>query len=95
MREWLWSLDTAARKRIGHDILRVQWQWPVSRPLVGSFGKGLYEVRTSVGAREFRVFFCVTGGFIVLLHGLQKKTRATLASDVALARRRMTEENDA
>jgi len=95
VREWLWSLDTAARKRIGHDILRVQWQWPVSRPLVGSFGKGLYEVRTSVGAREFRVFFCVTGGFIVLLHGLQKKTRATLASDVALARRRMTEENDA
>ena len=75
-----------------------EWLWALdaaARPLVGSFGKGLYEVRTSVGAREFRVLFCATGGFLVLLHGFQKKTQATPLSDVALARRRMTEENDA
>ncbi|HZL18446.1 MAG TPA: hypothetical protein VFG23_11955 [Polyangia bacterium] len=45
VRRWLKKLKrddfAAAVTVIGADLDRVQWQWPISKPLVGSLGDGL------------------------------------------------------
>jgi hypothetical protein len=63
-------------------------RWPISKPLVGSFGEGLYEVRSSHDVNIYRVFFCIEGSDMVLLHGFMKKTQATPKREVEIARAR-------
>lgn len=87
-RDWLKALDAEVRKQIGEDIKTVQWKWPLGKPLVDGFGAGLYEVRSTHDRAEYRVLFCIDQGVMVLLLGLQKKSRRTPPADVALARRR-------
>jgi phage-related protein len=103
VRDWLLSLRKEVRREIGADISRVQWQWPVAKPLVDGFGGGLYEVRTSHIGEQYRVLFYIQGdalvllhgesarGTMVLVHGLHKKTQRTPAAAIALARKRMKE----
>ena len=102
VREWLLSLAKDVRQEIGADIGRVQWQWPVGRPLVDGFGGGLYEVRTTYDGEQYRVFFYIerdalvlvhaeSRGTMVLVHGIHKKTQRTPAAVIALARKRMKE----
>lgn len=91
VREWLRGLAPGIRLEIGSDVQKVQWRWPVSKPLVGSFGSGLYEVRTSVGGNIYRVFFCIVGQVMVLLHGFMKKDQKTPAMEIAVARVRQKE----
>jgi len=91
LRVWLKCLSRDARREIGSDILKVQRMWPVSRPLVGSFGDGLYEVVTSHRRNEYRVIFCIKEATMVLLHGFQKKIQKTPTADLDLARRRRRE----
>lgn len=88
VRDWLLSLDADARKEIGSDIMSVQWRWPLSKPLVDSFGEGLYEVRTTRDKNIYRVLFCIVGATMVLLHGFLKKSQATPKKDRELARKR-------
>ena len=87
VREWLQALPVEAKKEIGSDIQLVQWQWPVSKPLVDGLGGGLYEVRTKVDKIQYRVLFSVAEDTMVLLHGFVKKTR-TAPDDIALGRKR-------
>ncbi len=94
MREWLRGLDEDACKQIGHEILRAQWRWPVSRPLVGALGEGIYEVRSTSGKREFRVLLYIARSAMVLLHGFQKKTQATPKAELTLAKARKREDRD-
>jgi phage-related protein len=103
VRDWLLSLSKEVRREIGADIARVQWQWPVGKPVVDGFGGGLYEVRTSLAGEQYRVFFYVEGdglvlvhaesrrGTMVLVHGIHKKTQKTPSAALALARKRMKE----
>ena len=103
MRDWLLSLSSEVRREIGADIGRVQWQWPVGKPLVDGFGGGLYEVRTSHEGDQYRVLFYVDGNALVLVHGdrppetmvlvhgIYKKTQKTPAAVIMLARKRMKE----
>jgi phage-related protein len=103
VRDWLLSLTKEVRREIGADIGRVQWQWPIGKPLVDGFGGGLYEVRSSHGGEQYRVLFYVEGGTLVLVHGeshrgtmvlvhgMRKKTQRTPANAIALARKRMRE----
>jgi phage-related protein len=92
VREWLKTLDEAARHAIGKDLLRAQWRWPVAMPLCRPIGKGLWEVRTGLlNNRTSRVLICFYAGRLVALHGFIKKTRATPVADLALARERMKE----
>jgi phage-related protein len=57
-------------------------------PLVGAFGGGLYEVRTSFDGNIYRVFFCICKDTMVLLHGFMKKTQKTPAIDLKTAQAR-------
>ena len=91
VRDWLLGLEPEQRKEIGADIQAIQWRWPVSKPLVDGLGGGLYEVRSSIKGRAFRVFFCVKAGCMILLHGIEKKTQKTPKAALELARKRMSE----
>jgi phage-related protein len=91
VREWLKSLPAELRKEIGSDVEQVQWRWPVGKPLVEGFGRGLFEVRTSSDGNIYRVLFCLDGSTMVLLHGFKKKSRRTPKPDLDLARKRQKE----
>ena len=88
VREWLRGLPLRDKKIIGADILVVQWKWPVGKPLVDSMGKGLWEVRSSLGTRIARIFFIVVDEEIILLHGIIKKSRTAPKQEIDLARKR-------
>jgi phage-related protein len=75
VRDWLLSLSKEVRREIGADVGRVQWQWPIGKPLVDGFGGGLYEVRTSHRGEQYRVFFYVEGETLVLVHGEARRGR--------------------
>ena len=47
-----------------------------------------YEVRTSIDGSIYRVFFCIEGSTMVLLHALMKKTQKTPNSELEIARKR-------
>ena len=89
VREWLWSLARADQKNIGDDIRTVEFGWPIGMPVCRPLGKGLYEVRTNLKNRIARVLFAIEGEQMVLLHAFIKKSQATPASDLELARSRL------
>jgi phage-related protein len=92
VRDWLVQLPLANRRGIGLDLQRVQYRWPVGMPLVRPLGKGLFEVRTPLpDGTTARVLFCFNDGELYALHGFIKKTQATPASDLELARKRQKE----
>ena len=91
VREWLLTLDRDQRREIGADIQAIQWRWPVSKPLVDGLGAGLHEVRSTFCGRAFRIFFCIIGRRMILLHGIEKKRRNTPKAALELARKRMRE----
>jgi phage-related protein len=88
VREWLLSLPRHERKIIGDDVLKVQYCWPIGKPLVASLGNGLWEVRSRLADRIARVIFYVEGQTMVLLHGFIKKTQKTPRHELALALKR-------
>ncbi len=88
VREWLLSLARDERKTIGEDILKVQYCWPIGKPLVGTLGNGLWEVRSRLVGRISRVIFCVEDQTMILLHGFIKKTQKTPKHELDLATKR-------
>jgi phage-related protein len=92
VRDWLLELSDVDRYVIGQDLQRVQFRWPVGMPLTRPLGKGLHEVRSSLpGGTIARVLFCFHEGELYALHGFIKKTQATPATDLELARKRQKE----
>ena len=90
--DWLRSLDKDDRHAIGLDLMRVQFGWPIGRPLVGSLKDGLWEVRSTLPRQRIaRLILCFHAAVLVVLHGFIKKTQKTPADDLALAKRRMKE----
>ena len=89
VREWLKGLEPEDRKTIGEDIKDVEFSWPIGMPLVGSLGRELWEVRSSLPhGRIARVIFCLERDLMVLLHGFIKKTGKTPQHDIDLALKR-------
>lgn len=88
VRDWLKSLSTEDKKRIGEDVKTVEFGWPIGMPVCRSLSSGLYEVRTSLAQNRIaRVLFYVDkNGRMVLLHGFIKKTQRTPRADLELAR---------
>jgi phage-related protein len=90
--DWLRNLNKEDRHAIGLDLMRVQLGWPVGRPLVGSLGGGLWEVRSPLPSQRIaRLILCFHDRRLVVLHGFIKKTRKTPVDDLALAKRRLNE----
>jgi phage-related protein len=88
VREWLLTLSREERKTIGDDVLKVQYCWPIGKPLVDGLGHGLWEVRSKLGSRIARVIFVVHGREVILLHGFIKKTQKTPKQELDLALKR-------
>ena len=77
---------------IGRDIAKVQFGWPIGLPVCRALGKGLYEVRSSLpSGREARVLFGFHDGMLIALTAFIKKSQATPADELELARRRLKE----
>lgn len=92
VREWLKEQTDVDRRTIGEDVKDVEFAWPLGLPLVGSLGKGLWEVRSSLPSNRIaRVIFCIAAGQMILLHAFIKKTQKTPTQDMALAIKRMQE----
>ncbi len=90
--DWLKGLPAEDRAIIGHDLIRVQFRWPVGMPLCRPMGDGLWEVRSSLPCNRIaRLVFCQVEGRLVVLHGFMKKTQKTPDEDMDLARRRQRE----
>ena len=61
---------------------------PYTRP----FGDGLFEIRAKGAEGIGRALFCcIVGRQIVILHGFVKKTQATPAKELKIARQRLKE----
>lgn len=89
VREWLRELPQEDRRRIGHDLKRLEYGWPIGMPLTKSLGSGLHEVRTSLSTRRIaRVFFFVSKHRLVAVHGFIKKAQKTPKNELEIARRR-------
>ena len=88
-REWSLSLSREDQKRVGDDIRMVEFGWPIGNAGMPCIGQGLYEVRTHLKDRIARVMFTIAGDSMVLLHGFIKKSQATPAADLELARKRL------
>lgn len=96
VREWIKAMAKEDRKAIGDDLRRAEFRWPVGMPLSRPLGGGLHELRCRLpSARIARLIFFVSADEeLVVLHGFVKKTRATPARDLALARSRKREYED-
>ena len=88
VRDFLRDLPTEDRKIIGTDIKEVQFGWPLGMPLVRKMEKDLWEVRSHLERRIFRVLFTVVDGQMVLLHAFIKKSQGTPQPDLEIARTR-------
>ena len=89
VREWLRGLDKADKQRIGVDIEKVQFRWPMSMPLVRKMETDLWEIRSNLRRKRIaRILFTLEDNEMVILHGFIKKTQRTPQRDLRLARRR-------
>lgn len=89
VREWLKSLSSFDKKRIGEDIKTVQFGWPLGMSLVKHLDGGIWEVRVNLSKSIARVLFVIDKSSIVLIHGFIKKQQKTLKSDLDLAKDRV------
>jgi phage-related protein len=91
VRNWLKKLSPEDRSAIGHTIKDVEFGWPVGMPTVESITgcPGLWEVRVNLKKGIARVFFTISEGYLVLLHGIIKKTQKTPKAALELAKKRM------
>jgi len=88
VRDWLRLRTDEDKKAIGEDIKAVEFLWPVGYPQVVKLDKDLWEVRTDLQDGICRVFFTIWKGYMVLLHGIIKKSQKTPTQDLDLAKKR-------
>ena len=89
VREWLQSLSIPDKKIVGHDIMVVEFSWPLGSPLVKYLASEIWEVRSQLTSSKIaRVLFCIENNNMFLLHGFIKKTQKILKSDMDLAIKR-------
>jgi len=87
VRDWLKQLTPKERKAIGKDIKAVEFYWPIGYPQVTKLDKDLWEVRTNLPNGISRVFFTIWKKYMVLLHGIIKKTSKTPKQDLDYAKK--------
>ena len=92
VREFLQEQTKPDRVRLGSDLRKLQFGWPIGMPLVRSLGGDLWELRSSTPSkREVRIIFASGDDVLVLLHAFVKKSQKTPPSEMAVARQRLKE----
>ena len=87
VRDWLKLRTSEEKKAIGEDIKAIEFSWPVGYPQVVKLDKDLWEVRTNLQNGICRIFFTVWKQYMVLLHGIIKKSRKTPEQDLNHAKK--------
>lgn len=73
------------------EFLEGRWQ-ELRRPYVDALQEGLYELRIIFSGNQIRVIYAyMFSDYIVLLHGLIKKTREVPREDMLKAKSRMSD----
>ena len=88
VKEWLKQRLPDEKKAIGEDIKAVEFLWPVGYPQVTKLDRDLWEVRTNLHNSISRVFFTIWRRYMVLLHGIIKKSQKTPKQDLDIAIKR-------
>jgi Phage derived protein Gp49-like (DUF891) len=73
--DWLRGLNKDDRRAIGLDLMRVQFGWPIGRPLVGSLKDGLWEVRSTLPSQRRGSSCAVTIRYSSCCTGFSRKRR--------------------
>ena len=80
---------TKAKVLASTKILCDNWK-ELGRPIVDHLGDGLYELRVQFSSNNVRIFYgYIHKDYIVLLHGILKKTSKILEKDKQKAKKRM------
>jgi phage-related protein len=90
VRQWLKQIDKGNRKRIGEDLYTLQLGWPLGMPLARKIEANFWEQRSNIDNGIARIMFTEKKGRLILLHGFIKKSQKLPASDLKLARRRLS-----
>ena len=87
------EFPSEAQRRTGVELRRVQFgEEPYDWKPMKSIGPGVREIRVRDEAGAFRTIYLASkAGAIYVLHAFQKKTQATSAKDIELAKRRLRE----
>ena len=72
---------------LGREPVR-EWLKTLTPTERQAIGDGLWEIRSHLGNRIARIFFCFVREKMILLHGFIKKSRVAPATDLILARDR-------
>jgi len=88
VRDWLKLRAKDEKRAIGEDIKAVELSWPVGYPQVVKLDKDLWEVRTKLPGGISRIFFTIWKQYMVLLHGIIKKSQKTPKQDLDTAKKR-------
>lgn len=83
-----------AEAKLRLDILTLRDFWPKTLNVTVRVLKGyepLCELKREYQGIAYRIFFCVKGNELWLLHSIEKESRKTPASDLNLAFRRMND----
>ena len=89
VREWLKDLHRDDKRQIGEDIKTAQLGWPLGMPLIRKIDKDLWEIRTRMSGGIARVFFTVDSEYMILLHGIIKKSQKTPQNELKTALTRL------
>ncbi|CAN5181768.1 hypothetical protein BH09DEP1_BH09DEP1_2120 [soil metagenome] len=89
VKEWLAGLPKTEKKKVGQDLMFLQFNWPVGMPRARHLRKELWEQRTSLNKRIARVLFVIQQKNIILLNGFIKKTQQTPPEEIELAFKRL------
>jgi len=91
--EFINDLDYKTRAKVlaRIEFLEERWQ-ELRRPYVDSLQEGLYELRVIFSGNQIRVIYAyMFKDYIVLLHGIIKKTEEVPQDDMLKAKNRMND----
>ena len=91
--EFINALELKVRAKVLARIEFLEKHWhELKRPYVDSLKEGLYELRVIFSGNQFRVLYAyMFKDYIVLLHGIIKKTKVVLRDDILQAVNRMND----
>lgn len=92
VKDFIDSLAPKDRSRVFRGLLLLEEFWPrLGMPHVRSITgePGLWELRVDGDRKTFRIFFGQSGGKIILLHAVVKKSQRLSPKDTRLAAERL------